>query len=76
MNISIEHLLGRALLNYVGENKITLSIPGDSDWYSRPYIFFILRKKYSKPYTRCPQKRRRVHNSVIYRNILIICTPH
>jgi hypothetical protein len=26
------------------------SIPGDSDWYSRPYIFFILRKKYSKPY--------------------------
>jgi hypothetical protein len=25
-------------------------IPGDSDWYSRPYIFFILRKKYSKPY--------------------------
>jgi hypothetical protein len=27
-----------------------LSIPGDSDWYSRPYIFFILRKKYSKPY--------------------------
>jgi hypothetical protein len=24
-------------------------IPGDSDWYSRPYIFFILRKKYSKP---------------------------
>jgi hypothetical protein len=50
MNISIEHLLGRALLNYVGENKITLSIPGDSDWYSRPYIFFILRKKYSKPY--------------------------
>jgi hypothetical protein len=26
------------------------SIPGDSDWYSRPYIFFILRKKYNKPY--------------------------
>jgi hypothetical protein len=25
-------------------------IPGDSDWYSRLYIFFILRKKYSKPY--------------------------
>jgi hypothetical protein len=25
-------------------------IPGDSDWYSRPYIFFILRKKYNKPY--------------------------
>jgi hypothetical protein len=25
-------------------------IPGDSDWYSRPYIFFVLRKKYSKPY--------------------------
>jgi hypothetical protein len=26
-------------------------IPGDSDWYSRPYMFFILRKKYSKSYT-------------------------
>jgi hypothetical protein len=26
-------------------------ISGDSDWYSRPYIFFILRKKYTKPYT-------------------------
>jgi hypothetical protein len=26
------------------------NIPGDSDWYSRPYIFFVLRKKYSKPY--------------------------
>jgi hypothetical protein len=32
-------------------NISTLSvIPGDSDWYSRPYIFFVLRKKYSKPY--------------------------
>jgi hypothetical protein len=29
--------------------KLQVSIPGDSDWYSRPYIFFILRKKYSKP---------------------------
>jgi hypothetical protein len=27
-------------------------------------------------YTECPQKRRRVHNSVIYRKILIICTPN
>jgi hypothetical protein len=26
--------------------------------------------------TGCPQKRRRVHNSVIYRKILIICTPN
>jgi hypothetical protein len=26
------------------------TIPVDSDWYSRPYIFFILIKKYSKPY--------------------------
>jgi hypothetical protein len=26
------------------------NIPGDSGWYSRPDIFFILRKKYSKPY--------------------------
>jgi hypothetical protein len=24
----------------------------------------------------CPQKRRRVHNSVIYRKILIIITPN
>jgi hypothetical protein len=32
-------------------NQQTFSyIPGDSDWYSRPYIFFVLRKKYSKPY--------------------------
>jgi hypothetical protein len=28
-------------------------ITNDSDWYLRPYIFFILRKKYSKPYTGC-----------------------
>jgi hypothetical protein len=28
-------------------------------------------------YTECPQKkRRRVHNSVIYRKVLIICTPN
>jgi hypothetical protein len=27
-------------------------------------------------YTGCLQKRRRVHNSVIYRKILIICTPN
>jgi hypothetical protein len=25
---------------------------------------------------RCPQKRRRVHNSVIYRKISTICTPN
>jgi hypothetical protein len=25
---------------------------------------------------RCPQKRRRVHNSIIYRKILIICTSN
>jgi hypothetical protein len=25
---------------------------------------------------RCPQKRRRVHNSVIHRKILTICTPN
>jgi hypothetical protein len=29
---------------------IIIYIPGDSDWYSRPYIFFVLRKKYSKQY--------------------------
>jgi hypothetical protein len=42
--------------NYVVQDNVSsngsfhLHIPGDSDWYSRPYIFFILRKKYSKPY--------------------------
>jgi hypothetical protein len=29
--------------------QLESTIPGDSDWYSRPYIFFVLRKKYSKP---------------------------
>jgi hypothetical protein len=29
---------------------ISIDIPGDSVWYSQPYIFFVLRKKYSKPY--------------------------
>jgi hypothetical protein len=28
------------------------------------------------PYTECPQKKRRVHNSFIYRRILIIYTPN
>jgi hypothetical protein len=27
-------------------------------------------------YTECPQKRRRVHNSLIYRRILTIYTPN
>jgi hypothetical protein len=30
----------------------------------------------SDPYTECPQKKRRVHNSLIYRRILIIYTPN
>jgi hypothetical protein len=29
---------------------------------------------FEKKYTGVPKKRRRVHNSVIYRKILIICT--
>jgi hypothetical protein len=37
--------------NFLTLNCQFLGIPGDSDWYSRPYIFFILRKKYSIPYT-------------------------
>jgi hypothetical protein len=34
--------------------------------YKKFYLFLF--------YTRCPQKRRRVHNSIIYRKILITCT--
>jgi hypothetical protein len=33
-------------------------------------------QKNAPAYTECPQKKRRVHNSLIYRRILIIYTPN
>jgi hypothetical protein len=38
-----------SVICYYGSDE-SVNIPGDSDWCSRPYIFFILRKKYNKPY--------------------------
>jgi hypothetical protein len=47
------HPLTEKPLPWPTKTDYSYAIPGNSDWYSRPYIIFILRKKYSKPYTGC-----------------------
>jgi hypothetical protein len=53
----------------IAKVNISKAIPGDSVWYSRPYIFFALRKKYSKPYTGCPRVAKKLHNLFVIKDI-------